>query len=750
MNVEKLKITALKHEKREDWRKAIDVYLRVIEAFESGTALSQDLSVYNRVGDLYMKVNSTALAVQSYERAVDLYADQGMTNQAIALCGKVLRVNPGRVQTYLKLARLHAEKNVVVNAKKNLLEYLERMNALGNRDDALEEVKAFAERFGRNEDIRVMLSALIRAMSRDAEAEEQLEELAEAIESSEDPATPGTEEQAEANGTDEESQGEVPSGDGLIFLDTGVSLDTPVDLEEPPAEAVPLARVSSTEDVPPADFEIDRGRYEEDDETPEVESVGDLEHTSLEVDEVRSVPVLDGLLVDSATELSAESAGPVDELDITVEHTMSDEDAVSLDVPQDEDSDTETLEATPSTGLVVDQTLEADDEMLPGEPSLVLDTEEDEVADVLLTPVDAPAVDEQPEVEAPAIEAPAPLGFLQVEEPVGPTVEELEDRILDNPDDPAAHRALGEVLIAAGDLERGTEELELTLQQYEKEEDWSHASDIVTELLRLDTNRISFYQKRVELAFRSGEKSRLVEAYLALGDVLVRVGSMQKAVAVYGRVLEHDPENTLAQAALQSLEPAADAPPAPVVSPAAEKASSDFVDLGEMVLEADKPKDARIRIQRTQPTGDESQDFAEILQHFKQGIEETIEAEDFQSHYDLGIAFKEMGLLDEAIAEFQKALRSPEGRLRTSEALGVSFYEKDQFSVAEAILKRAIDSLSGADNEKIGLLYWLGRAREEQGKEPEALTCYRRAMAVDIGFQDLGQRVERLTGGVGT
>jgi tetratricopeptide (TPR) repeat protein len=104
MNVERLKITALKHEKREDWRKAIDVYLKVIEAYESGAAPSQDFSIYNRLGDLYIKINNTALAVQSYERAVDLYTDQGRTNQAIALCGKVLRVNPGRVQVYIKLA----------------------------------------------------------------------------------------------------------------------------------------------------------------------------------------------------------------------------------------------------------------------------------------------------------------------------------------------------------------------------------------------------------------------------------------------------------------------------------------------------------------------------------------------------------------------------------------------------------------------------------------------------------------------
>ena len=61
----------------------------------------------------------------------------------------------------------------------------------------------------------------------------------------------------------------------------------------------------------------------------------------------------------------------------------------------------------------------------------------------------------------------------------------------------------------------------------------------------------------------------------------------------------------------------------------------------------------------------------------------------------LGVAFKEMGLLDEAIAEFQKALRAPEGRLRTSEALGMAFFEKGQFAVCESVLRRAVDGLDG-------------------------------------------------------
>ena len=168
-----------------------------------------------------------------------------------------------------------------------------------------------------------------------------------------------------------------------------------------------------------------------------------------------------------------------------------------------------------------------------------------------------------------------------------------------------------------------------------------------------------------------------------------------------------------------------------------------------MVLE-DKaaPRDTRMRVDRRDPVGDDEQrEFQEILEQFKRGIDQNIESDDYQSHYDLGVAFKEMGLLDEAIAEFQKALRSPEGRLRTSEALGVCFYEKSQFPIAEAILRRAIDSQPGNDDEKVGLLYWLARAYEAQGKVEEGLTVYRRVMAVDIRFADASDRMSQLSAG---
>ncbi len=321
-------------------------------------------------------------------------------------------------------------------------------------------------------------------------------------------------------------------------------------------------------------------------------------------------------------------------------------------------------------------------------------------------------------------------------------------------------------------------------------------SDLINELIRLDPNGVRYHQKRVEIGFRSGDRGRLIESYLELADALLRVGAMDKALAVYRRVSEHDPGNQRALAALDAFsspedelppipppEPVHQEPvedeadhavdamfdspaetppakgPAPAIPPAARKSrqsipaqrmpepAGDFVDLGALILEDDPVKDSRMRVEDEDPTGDEQKDFQEMLTAFKRGIDENIDAEDFQSHYDLGIAFKEMGLLDEAIAEFQKALRSPEGRLKTSEALGTAFFDKGQFAIAEAILKRAVESLGATDDEQIGLIYWLGRAQEAQGKSEASVGNYQRVLAVDIGFQDVTARMNRLASG---
>jgi len=734
------------------------------------------------------------------------------------LCGKILRVNPGRIQTYLTLAHLHARKNVVIEAKKNLLEYLERMNALGQLDQAFKAVKDFADQFPSNKEIRLMLSELLRASDRFEEAREQLEKLASDLEARGD--TQGARKTlARLQALDAEESDTTPKAPSrpkpgeLVFLDTGGdaggSHRRPGVSRKSPARGVePTRIVERTPSLPKMDMP-DEAAAEEQQIGIETSSLTDVPISLESVQPISDEAQMDmthlevaqtlGFEPTIADESSPDQVRPLDglEIDAPLPDTVDIELAPDLGIERNLDAEEEVENITSSElDLIAPEGLEETPDLTDDlaldlqELPVTEESAEDEGLGLDLIDPDAPltsiptedlpladlGAEEPVEVEetTPSVE------FLEVPESRQLTVDELEDQVLEDPDNPDTHRALGEALLAAGESPRGQEELELALSAYENREDWDHASDLVSELIRLDPSGVRYHQKRVELAFRGGDRTRLLDAYVELGDALMRVGALDKAVAVYRRVVEHDPENGRAQAALDSLAPPEEAPPAraaleteepegeidiqeateeelaeadepeerraPRLSTPMFAPSSDFVDLGSLVLDDDRPRDLRMRVEDEEPTGDEQKDFQEMLTQFKRGVDENIGAEDFQAHYDLGVAFREMGLLDESIAEFQKALRAPEGRLRTSEALGTAFFDKKQFAIAEAILRRAVESLGASDEEQIGLLYWLGRAREEQGKIDTALPCYERVLAVDIGFQDAGNRMTRLAG----
>jgi tetratricopeptide (TPR) repeat protein len=173
-------------------------------------------------------------------------------------------------------------------------------------------------------------------------------------------------------------------------------------------------------------------------------------------------------------------------------------------------------------------------------------------------------------------------------------------------------------------------------------------------------------------------------------------------------------------------------------TPSASRAG--LVNLGDFLRDDAQPKDTRMVVPEHEPTGDEEADFADMLRKFKQGLAENVEADDYQSHYDLAIAFREMGLIDEAIAEFQKALGSPTNRLATYEALGQCFMDKKQFKLASSILGRALNERASED-QLVGVLYLLGLAAEAQGNPAEALGYYQRVFVVDIQFRDIGERM---------
>jgi tetratricopeptide (TPR) repeat protein len=339
------------------------------------------------------------------------------------------------------------------------------------------------------------------------------------------------------------------------------------------------------------------------------------------------------------------------------------------------------------------------------------------------------------------------------------TVEILQASVAAEPENWRLRRELAEAMFEAGDRDSGIRELESAMFGADQGGDLELASSLAEEIARLEPDSVKHHQKRVEYAYRTNDKPRLIEAYLALGDALLRADQADKARSIYQRVLDLHPDEARARAALDTIVVPEPEPPSPPAArstmqarrtmatraskepePPAPRSPDSFVNLGDWLRDDVGPKDTRMVVAEQEPTGDEDADFADMLRKFKQGVAENVDAEDYQSHYDLAIAFKEMGLLDEAIAEFQKALGSTSNRLPTYEALGQCFLEKGQPKLAASILGRALNE-SATEEQLVGVLYLLGRAAEEQGNAADALAYYQRVFVQDIQFRDIAERM---------
>jgi tetratricopeptide (TPR) repeat protein len=272
----------------------------------------------------------------------------------------------------------------------------------------------------------------------------------------------------------------------------------------------------------------------------------------------------------------------------------------------------------------------------------------------------------------------------------------------------------------------------------ERAADESLTIDDVRQQVAASPSDVSLRQRMVELAYGTGEDAVLAEAFLGLAQTLDESGEKARAQAAYQQVLEADPANEIAAA--RRAGPA----PQPVREVAA---SEDYVDLGAMILGDDDDggeKSTRFTVAYEEPSGDEGADFAKMLSQFKSKVSESIDADDVRAHHDLGTAYKEMGLFDEAISEFQLALRASGDHLPTYELLGITFMEIGKPEATVNALERALDVDFEIEDELLGIYYYLARAHEMLGNTNRALELYDKVFSLDINFADVTDRLRAL------
>jgi pilus assembly protein FimV len=152
-----------------------------------------------------------------------------------------------------------------------------------------------------------------------------------------------------------------------------------------------------------------------------------------------------------------------------------------------------------------------------------------------------------------------------------------------------------------------------------------------------------------------------------------------------------------------------------------------------------------------QPSAESLDQLAEVFQEFRSEIGEmSDEDEDLETHYNLGIAYREMGLLDEAIGEFQKVAQAVQrGKpfayaMNCAAMLALSFMDKGEPKIAALWYERALKT-PGLDQEAVlALRYDLGISLESAGESQSALDHFRQVYAMNIDYRDVADRIAML------
>jgi tetratricopeptide (TPR) repeat protein len=225
---------------------------------------------------------------------------------------------------------------------------------------------------------------------------------------------------------------------------------------------------------------------------------------------------------------------------------------------------------------------------------------------------------------------------------------------------------------------------------------------------------------------------------IAEADFYMRQGLSQDALRIYQKLLALFPENHDLRKKVSSLqgettESFGVREESPVSS--AEEESL----LEEFALSETETVEAQER-----PASQFDSDVLDIFEEFKKGLENELEAEDYETHYNLGIAYKEMGLTDDAIKEFQTSRKAPEYYVPSMSMLGICYMEKGLFPLAIDAFKHALSGIETRDESFWGAQYDLGTAYEKNGNVREAFELFSDIYGRDSQFREVSEKLNQL------
>ena len=373
---------------------------------------------------------------------------------------------------------------------------------------------------------------------------------------------------------------------------------------------------------------------------------------------------------------------------------------------------------------------------IEGEDILVLDLDNEELsADIgpsrtELLPQDEPVAEADTEIEIDLAELEAPAA-----EP-----------------DSAASRRLDELLVEAETLAK--------FGLVEK------AAARLEEALALDPERVETYDPLLGLYLDRGD----VDKVIGVGERLSEMAVEGKAMAAWELVRDRLREEGYSVDGGRLGPPAGEPEPEEAVTPKAEeeaappqseaadwlkesaaeeggeelfRAEEEFFDLASE-LEDELRREGALAADEELLEPAAEQSVEEIVEGFKQGMAETLSEEDYDTHYNLGIAYREMGLVDEAIGEFQLAAKDPRYLVDCCSLLAASFVDKGFPELAVKWYLRGLESPSLNEEESLGLMYELGNLYLSMDEEEKARERFVEIYGINSNYRDVVAKLQEL------
>jgi tetratricopeptide (TPR) repeat protein len=832
---------------------------RAIEEWQKLIAETpNDGNIYNTIGDLHLKNNSPKEAIEVYLKAATAYNKAGFALKTIAVYKKIIKIDPQRMEAYVKLADLHAERGLTGNAIEDYMKVAKHYAKEGKVRESLDIYRKIANLDPTNVNIQIKLSELCIKEGLKTEALEGL------MKSAQNCSAQGKNREAEAlyaRVLQIDPQNETARSH---VKDTSITGGRPI----------PISPATRIDETPPAMVQGDPDQEErslrEALKRPEATTAqrqqlgylllkkGDLEGALHEFQQVvqeyhqeqqwgPAIRVIqDYLQKDSkrieAHELLAQSYEKSGVIDRAVEEYVT---VIDLMI-REEHSITEAMEHFKRI-----QELDPQNPIInklkvrfgtPVEPLSQPSMSGREASIPSSTAISSPGVET---IQSYLTEAEVYLKYGLS----GKALEQLQTAVKIAPDHPEVHLRLKEAYKLEGKIPEVVEECLELAHIYERDQKPDQRREVLEEALSLDpgntqvkslldpgavqsplkakpqdanersqsrrsigdqasmsqsarsrsnisqspkesTSPVSAKKEAASGANKSeqseseqisvrtnipsGERSlgsqalsseitREIEERFAEAEFYLQQGLKQEAKQLYQKVLSLKPSHFQAQTRLSELEleqsdrvgsrepaePVQAAPPPPrpkgpkLQLPAQEEGE---VNLAEMFMEDLEEKAEPEAAEPAKPDSADpaQQELESLFREFKKGIQAQFGDQDFETRYNLGIAYKEMGLLSEAIEEFKLASKGQDLFIDAINMIAVCYKEVGKYEEAAQQLLAALKDERCSGGHAIGLKYELAQLYELLDRKNEAFALFSEIYDRDKSFKDVAQKLKDL------